>query len=174
MKTTNCRITINPTTGAIFTQQLMEDNKTPKLDKNGEPFGFIRIEQTKFDLSFAYQNGGIRNTSALKAIKLEAWEKAKQHYTPNMEVGGKILVTETIDPTIHKEGIGTGYQLKRAGKGTDGELGEILTINGTPIYRRTEHVENVELADTLIKHDNVLNIAKTAIDPKAKATLNAK
>lgn len=168
MTTKNCRVTVNPKTGQIFTQQLDENGK-PLLDKNGKTYGFIRIAQTKIDMSFAYQNGGIRDVSALKAISTEAWNKAKPFYTPDMEIGGKVRVLETLEAGL------PGYQIKRAGQGVDGQPGEPLTLAGSPIYRKTEHVEDVTLEDILVKHDNVITrIVQEPIvaNNAAKRTLN--
>lgn len=154
-------VTVNPQTNAIFTQQFNADN-TPKLDKNGKPFGYIRLSQPRFNLGAAYLNGGVSDVSTLRAMPVEVWNKVKGFYTPNMEINGNIRVMETIDENIHKNGVGTGYKIKRAGKD-----GEILTKGGLPIYAKTEYTLEENVLDVRVQHDNVI-----VAQPGAKKALN--
>jgi len=163
----NVILTANPTTGTVFTLAL-DAQGNPKKDKNGKPFGSIRLEQSVIDLTYAYNNGGVRKLSALKAMTAEAWDKVKNDLKPGMEFPGKIRVVETTDANLHKNGIGTGFQIKKAGSADDAE---VLTSNGLPIYRRTEYVADENVADILVKHENVLT-ANVTTAPQAQGTLN--
>ncbi len=131
--------------GKLFTQSLKED-QTPKLDKNGKPYGFIRVENpSKIDLSFAYNNGGIkRGTSALIPMTVEAWEKAKSNYKSGMEIDGQVIILESLEEQ-------PGFTAKLAGSGDDAIP---CTINGEQIYRLTKFTSDQKAVDTLIAHDN--------------------
>ena len=158
--------------GVIFTQSKNEDG-TPKLDKtNNKPFGYIRVENpSTVDLNYAFNTGGIkRGQSALVSMSLEAWEKVKNFYKEGMEVPGRVVITESLVQ-------GLGFKAKLAGKD-----GEACTLDGAPIYRRTEFVplgaKNEDgslksMEDILIAHNNVIK-GSSALVVNAQEALNAK
>ena len=164
----NVILTANPTTGAVFTLAL-DAQGNPKKDKNGKAFGSIRLEQSIIDLDFSYNNGGVKKLSALKAMTAEAWEKVKNDLKPGMEFPGKIRVVETTDANLHKAGVGTGFQIKKAGSADDAET---LVNNGLPIFRRTEYVSDENVADILVQHSNVIKATSVTTNPQAATTLN--
>jgi hypothetical protein len=147
--------------GAIFTQNKNEDG-SPRLDKNGKPFGYIRVENpSTIDLAYAYENGGVRKgQSALVSMTVDAWEKAKNFYKEGMEIKGNVRIVESLTG-------GPGFQAKLAGKD-----GVACTLQGQPIYRRTEFDATGLLEDTLIKHDNVIEGSSVAKVDESQA-LNA-
>ncbi len=151
--------------GAIFTQSFAKDGKTPKLDKNNKPFGFIRVENpSTIDLAFAYANGGVkRGNSALILMTVEAWEKAKSAYREGMELPGNVRVVESLIQAHN------GFQPKLAGEG-----GVPCTKGGKQIFRSTEYDATGLLEDVLIAHDNVIagSNASSAQPSKEKVALN--
>ncbi len=132
--------------GAIFTQSKNADG-TPKLDKQGKPFGYIRVENpAEIDLSFAHTTGGIkRGKSALISMQLEKWEAVKSYYKVGMEIPGNVRVVESLIKAHN------GFQPKLAGEG-----GTPCTLKGQQIYRSTEFDATGLKADELIAHDNVI------------------
>lgn len=145
----------------IFTKVKNEDG-SPRLDKNGKEFGYIRVENpSTIDLAYAYENGGVRKgQSALIAMTVDAWEKSKTFYKEGMEIPGNVRIVESLV----KE---PGFQTKLAGK-----EGVACTLQGQQIYRRTEFDATGKLEDTLLTHDNVIEGSSVAkVD--AKDALNA-
>lgn len=144
--------------GVIFTQSKNEDG-SPKLDKNGKPFGYIRVENpSKIDLAYAYQNGGIRRgQSALIAMSCEAWEKSKNFYKEGMEIPGRVRIVESLVKD-------KGMQAKLAGK-----EGTPCTLGGQQIYRKTEFDATGTLEDVLLQHDNVIAGSNATVVPATQA-----
>lgn len=132
--------------GQIFTQSKNADG-TPKKDKNGKEFGFIRVENpATIDLAYVHNNGGVkRGNSALVSMTLEAWDKAKAYYKEGMELPGNVRVVESLVKAHN------GFQPKLAGAN-----GTPCTLGGKPIYRSTEFDATGTLEDVIIKHDNVI------------------
>lgn len=132
--------------GAIFTKSLKADG-SPKLDKNGKEFGYIRVENpSTIDLQFAYANGGVkRGQSALIAMTVEAWDKVKSAYRVGMEIPGNVRIVESLTKEHN------GFQAKTAGN-----EGTPCTLGGQPIYRSTEFDATGVKEDSLIAHDNVI------------------
>lgn len=148
--------------GQIFTQSFNADG-SPKLDKNGNPHGTIRVEnEAIIDLSFAYGNAGVkRGQSALVAMTVDAWKKNGHFYKEGMEIKGNVVVTESLEQ-------GLGFKPKMAGSG---ENAQPCTLDGKQIYRKTEFDATGLVADTLIAHNNV--IVGTAVAQAAeKEALN--
>jgi len=141
------KVILTAVAGAIFTQSFEKDGKTPKLDKNKKPFGFIRVENpSTIDLQFAYENGGVkRGNSALIPMTVEAWEKVQSHYREGMELPGNVRVVESLTQEHN------GFQPKLAGEG-----GVPCTLGEKQIYRSTEFDATGKLEDVLIAHDNVI------------------
>jgi hypothetical protein len=151
------KVILTALAGQIFAQSKNADG-SPKLDKNGKPFGYVRVENpSDIDFSYAYNNGGVkRGQSALIAMTVEAWEKSKQFYKEGMEIKGNVVITESLTE-------GPGFKPKMAGSG---ENAQPCTLDGKQIYRKTEFDATCELADTLIAHNNV--IVGTSVVAKAQ------
>lgn len=166
------KVILTALAGTIFTQVKNEDG-SPKLDKNGKPFGYIRVENpSEIDLLFAYNNAGVkRGQSALVAMSVEAWEKNGKFYKEDMEIAGRVKIIESLEK-------GKGFQEKMAGKG-DNTIP--CTINGKQIYRITTFVpfgakdkqgNLISDEDILIAHDNGEAISALAKSSSVEA-LNA-
>ena len=111
-------------------------------------------------LNFSSSVINVKVLSALKSISLEAYEKAQKSLVEGMEIGGKIIITESLT-----EGI--GFKVKRAG---GDENSPICTFNGKPIYRKTEYSDVEGETHTLIAHTNGEEIkAHNAMKVSAKA-----
>lgn len=152
--------------GQIFTQSFNEDG-TPKLDKNGEPTGFIRVENpSEVDLSFAYNGGVRRGQSALIPMSVKGFEKVKNArgadgeflYRDGASVKGRVQVVESLTQEI-------GMQPKTTG----GENPQNLTLGGKQIYRKTVFDPTGLSEDVLIQHDNEIIVESKVLSD----TLNA-
>lgn len=143
--------------GQIFTQAKNADGSA-KLDKNGNPFGFIRVENPEtIDLTYAYGNAGVkRGNSALIAMSLEAWEKNGKFYKEGMEIKGNVVVLETTEFASAEEAKKQGYQPKMAGSG---ENAQPCLLDGKQIYRRTEFDGTCTKEDVLVRHNNKIEAA---------------
>lgn len=138
-------VTANPQTGKIFTQALDKDGQ-PKLDKNGQQYGYIRVESRERSLGYAYSRGGIKLRSALVSMTMEAWNKSKEDYTHGVEVPGKIVRQDAL--TAFYEG---QKPLQAPKKDANGKVieGEFVTITsgGAPVYRNEFYTEIEEIED---------------------------
>lgn len=153
------RVTANPTTGEIFTLQ-RDENGAPKLDKNKEEYGFIRLEQRSLSENeeAAYFNGGIEVRSALRAFSRSAWEKVKDSFFDGMEMKGKIVHEDSLEQKHN------GFKPRQAGQD-----GPMLTANkGKQIFRNTFFTTNEAAQDSIIKHENDLRRNKTELTPADK------
>lgn len=133
--TSTVKLTVNPANGQIFTAN-------ENLGKDGKIYGFLRFEQQTLDFRSSVAN--VKVISALKSISLEAYEKAKTFLIEGMEIGGKIIITESLTEDV-------GFKVKRAG---GDENSPICTFNGKPIYRKTEYSDVEGETHTLIAHTN--------------------
>jgi hypothetical protein len=133
--TSTVKLTVNPANGQIFTAN-------ENLGKDGKIYGFLRFEQQTLDFRSSVAN--VKVISALKSISLEAYEKAKTFLIEGMEIGGKIIITESLTEDI-------GFKVKRAG---GDENSPVCTFNGKPIYRKTEYSDVEGETHTLIAHTN--------------------
>ena len=148
--TSTVKIALNPKNGQIFTAN---DN----LGKDGKVYGFLRLEQQIVDFHSSVAN--VKVISALKSISLEAYEKAKTFLTEGMEIGGKIIITESLKEDV-------GFKIKYS----NGENTPICMFNGKPIYRKTEYSDAEDQTHTLISHTNGEEIkAYNAMKVSAKA-----
>lgn len=157
---TKVRITANPKTGEVFTLNA-------NLGKDGQQYGFIRLEQNIIDMKNPV--GNIKTVSTLKTFLAKAYDQAKSVLVAGTEMEGTIVRKETTDPEIHKNGEKSGYAVKRAGKG---ENAPICKVGNLPIYQSTEFSEDANAADTLIQHTNVDEIKAYQAALVAEGTIN--
>lgn len=148
--------------GQIFTPAVNADGSA-KLDKNQKPTGYIRVENPgTIDLEYAYNGGLRRGQSALIAMSVEGWEKAKHAYKEGMEIKGNVVITESLEK-------GPGFKPKMAGSG---ENAQPCLLDGKQIYRKTEFDATCKLEDTLIAHNNVIEGSNVAAKADANEALN--
>lgn len=153
----------NPNAGKIFTQSLKSDG-TPKLDKDGNPYGYIRIVEEKIDLKFSY-NGGVRTRSALKAMSLAGWEKAKHMYSENMLIDGQIVRKDSFEP-FYAGQKNMQVPLRDASGKLTKELRDV-TSGGKKVYRSEEYTDDQNAVDSVFVYDKV---EVTTASAKAKDT----
>jgi len=111
---------------------------------NNPEYGYIRIVQSKKvidDNNFVR----IKEVSALLQGTIEDL-KSLNHYAGEV-IDGNIYIVESIYPFNSKA---PQRDLKIAGK-----TGIVCKIGNDPIYRKTVYSTASNMADTLIKHDNV-------------------
>lgn len=158
---TQVKIAKSPKTGLIFNQAVNADGSA-KLDKNGKPYGSIRVVADEISLGFAY-NGGLKSKSAFINMTVEGWNKSKHMLLEGTIVPGAILTEESTEPFYDAE-----KEVKRAGVD-----GPVLTLDGQPIYKRSIYTEDkslIERGDILVQHNNDVKAAQTA---KQSVVLNA-
>lgn len=154
------KITANPKTGLVFTQSV-DANGAPKMDKNGEETGYIRVQSQKLDLAFAY-NGGIKTRSILIPMLKSAAEAGMQAglIVAGAELPGKIVRHDSITPFY------VGQKPMRApvrtadNKIVEGEFNAI-TSGGAPVYRNEFFTESMAKED--IKLESYDTIAKVGV-----------
>lgn len=132
------------------------------MDKNGKPFGYIRVENpAKVTLGYAYDGNNVKKgQSALVAMTVDAWDKNKQYYSEGMSIKGNVRIVESLEA-------GKGFKAKMAGN-KDNAIA--CTLGGRPIYRRTEFDPTGKLEDVLIEHDNAEAISALAKVAAVQAT----
>lgn len=155
--------------GQIFTQAFNANGKA-KLDKNGKPTGYIRVENPgTIDLEYAYNGGLRRGQSALIPMSVEGWERSKHAYKEGMEIKGNVVITESVDFANAEEARKEGFKPKMAGSG---ENAQPCLLDGKQIYRKTEFDATCKLEDTLIPHNNVIEGSNVAAKAGANEALN--
>lgn len=135
-------VTAHPETGKVFT--LAVDAKgQPKLDKNGEKHGFIRVESEEANLSFAY-NGKTKKRSCLIAMT-EAGYNAQAHLLTNgSQHAGVIKREDSLTPW---------YVGQKPLANADGV---VITSAGAPVYRKESFSSNVNDSDVkLASYDRI-------------------
>lgn len=156
----------NPNAGKVFTQSFEKDGVTPKKDKNGNPYGYIRVEQERIDLKFAY-DGGIRKRSSLKAMTVEGWNKAQHLLLPGTMIDGQIIRKDSLTPSYPGHKALQAPIRDASGKATGEFRG--ITSNGSPVYRTEEFTDDVNASDVLLTYDKVevnANVAAPKADKK--------
>ena len=130
------RITKNPTTGLVFT-------KNEGLGKDGKQYGYIRLAETKIDMSQGVAK--VKEISALKTFSEADYNKARHILVDGFEQPGRIRTIESLSQE-------KGMKAKVAY--TDGPA---CLLDGQQIYFKTEFVSATsELNDELIAHNNVI------------------
>lgn len=147
--------------GKVFTQNLNADG-SPKLDKNGKPFGYIRVENPAVaSLGFAYNGDNVkRGQSALISMTVEAYEKNKAFYAAGSQHEGRVRVIETTETGL------PGFKAKMAGSG---ENAQPCLLGGAQIYRKTEFDATGKLEDVLVAHDNVIEGSSVKVASKSES-----
>lgn len=145
----------NPNAGKVFTQSVNADGSA-KLDKNGKPFGFIRVEQKEVSLGFAYNRGAIKSRSALISMTTEAWAKSASAIKDGIKADGHIVRHDAL------EAFYPGQKPMQTAEG------KVITANGgAPVYRNelfTEDqlAEDVKLAGVYDIIEETVTAGKSA------------
>ena len=106
-------------------------------------FGYIRLEQKATVID---ANGWARPSNKSALIKGKVVDLAQMGLTKGMKLPGKLVVTESHEPTNEDN---LQQDMKIAG-----DSGVPCTLGGAPIYRTTSYTTDEAAVDTFIKHDN--------------------
>lgn len=154
------RITANPKTGQVFTQSVNADG-TPKTDKNGNQFGYIRIVDEKINLNFAY-NGALKSKSALKAMTLAGWEKSQHALKADTMIEGKIVSIDSFEPSFPGQRALQAPVRDENGNAVPDKFRDV-TSGGKKVYRSDFYTDNANIVDQLFTYDKVsATVAKPA------------
>lgn len=162
------KVTANPATKQVFTQAMEADGVTPKKDKNGNEYGFIRVEQRTARLGFAY-NKAVKVRSTLISMTKEAFLDAADIYTDGSKHDGQIVREDSTKPFYEGQ--------KPLQAPCKDEAGNIIpekfvtiTSGGQPVYRNEYFTENQNATDIkLEKYDDISSETKVTAEA-TKAT----
>lgn len=135
-------------------------NKNEGLGTDGKQYGFYRVEQSIVDQSSGVDS--VKLVSALRSIREDDFNKAKDFLVEGLELPGTIQTLESM--TQEK-----GFQAKTAGDG-----GPACTVKGAPIYMSRVYNANPLAADVLIAHDNTAEIKAWQASKVEAKGINAK
>ena len=135
------------------------------VSQNNPEYGYIRVQQVRTMID---DNGFLRRKPVSALIPGTLAELKESGFFAGQELDGKIVVEESLEPFNEKD---PKRDLKIAG-----DTGVVCTLGGLPIYRRTKMSFDGNVADKLIKHDNVeqLRNAYAAQSGKSSAIENAR
>ena len=125
---TKVKVTANPDTGNVVTESTNPE------------FAYIRVEQERTSLENGFLNKQTRSAiigGRTEELNELGWEAGKT-------LPGQIIVEEQLEPFYNNQD-----------PKINPETGEILKVDGQPIYRQSRYTENMKLSDDLIQHDTV-------------------
>jgi len=142
-----------------------EAGQVINVSENNPEFGYVRVQQTRtmFD-----DNGFLRARKVYALIPGKVEELEMANFRAGQELQGQIIVKEALTPFNEKD---PQRDLKIAG-----DTGIICSVEGQPIYRRTQYTAMSNAEDVLVQHDNVeelreayaaSNASKGAVKPNA-------
>lgn len=136
------------------------------INQSANPeYGYVRVMQTRtmFD-----ENGFLRARKVYALIPGRIEELEMAGFRAGQELPGQIIVRESLTPFNEDN---PERDLKVAGN-----TGIVCSVEGQPIYRKTQYTASSNAEDTLIQHDNVeelraayesANASKGAVRPNA-------
>jgi hypothetical protein len=121
-----------------------EQGQVINVSANNPEYGYIRVVQTRtmFD-----ESGFLRARKVYALIPGRVEELEMAGFRANQELNGQIIVKESLTPFNEND---PERDLKIAG-----DTGIVCSVEGQPIYRRTQFAASSNVEDTLIQHDNV-------------------
>jgi hypothetical protein len=121
-----------------------EQGQVINVSANNPEYGYIRVVQTRtmFD-----ESGFLRARKVYALIPGRVEELEMAGFRANQELNGQIIVKESLTPFNETD---PERDLKMAG-----DTGIVCSVEGQPIYRRTQYTASSNAEDTLIQHDNV-------------------
>jgi hypothetical protein len=132
--------------GQIFFPNLNED-KTPKLGKDGEQYGYVRLQQDELKIG----NGPV--TTNQVSILQQFSEKAANLLKEGMELPGNIVITDATKPFF------TGQDPLevpvRDENGKETEDTRVVTSGGKPVYRDYSWDATGTKVDFKLEYDKV-------------------
>jgi hypothetical protein len=139
-----------------------EEGQVINISKNNPEFGYIRVEQirTMFD-----ESGFLRARKLYALIPGRVEELKMANFFTGQELNGQIVVKESLTPFNQFE---PQRDLKIAGS-----TGIVCSVNGQPIYRRTQYTASSNAEDVLIQHDNVEELRNAYAAAKSNSGIKA-
>jgi len=121
-----------------------EQGQVINTSTNNPEYGYVRVVQTRtmFD-----ESGFLRARKVYALIPGRVEELEMAGFRANQELNGQIIVKESLTPFNEND---PERDLKIAG-----DTGIVCSVEGQPIYRRTQFTASSNAEDTLIQHDNV-------------------
>jgi hypothetical protein len=121
-----------------------EQGQVINVSANNPEYGYVRVVQTRtmFD-----ESGFLRARKVYALIPGRVEELEMAGFRANQELNGQIIVKESLTPFNEND---PERDLKIAG-----DTGIVCSVEGQPIYRRTQYTASSNAEDTLIQHDNV-------------------
>jgi len=127
------RVVGDSTTGAVI-----------NVSENNPEWGYIRVAQNRLVIG----DNGFMTPKTLNFLIKGTVENLKiAGFYAGQELPGNILIEESLEP-FNKKSPERDYKVA-------GDTGIVLTVNGSPIYRRTIYSASTNAEDVLLKHDNV-------------------
>lgn len=127
------RVVGDSTTGAVI-----------NVSENNPEWGYIRVAQNRLVIG----DNGFMTPKTLNFLIKGTVENLKMAgFYAGQELPGNILIEESLEP-FNKKSPERDYKVA-------GDTGIVLTVNGSPIYRRTIYSASTNAEDVLLKHDNV-------------------
>lgn len=127
------RVVGDSTTGAVI-----------NVSENNPEWGYVRVAQNRLVIG----DNGFMTPKTLNFLIKGTVENLKiAGFYAGQELPGNILIEESLEP-FNKKSPERDYKVA-------GDTGIVLTVNGSPIYRRTIYSASTNAEDVLLKHDNV-------------------
>ena len=136
---TSVIVTANPTTNQVITPS----------STNSE-YGYIRVEQT----TSAFVDGWVRQIKKSALVRGKVADLQMLGWKNGQNLPGKIQIVESTTPT-------NANDLTQDQK-VNPQSGEVLTVGGLPIYRKSVYTTDVNLEDVLVQHDGTMQVAQGA------------
>lgn len=133
-----------------------ENGNVINVSSNNPNFGWIIVRQD----NMAIVNGWLQNKSVSAIIMGSVDNLERANYAPGQVLEGKIVVKEQLEPFSSPD-----RDLKIAGA-----TGIVCSVEGKPIYRKTEYVTNMNITDVFVQHDNTEEIKSANSKPAFQVT----
>jgi len=132
------KVNANSETGEIWTLR----NITDKNTKEERTVGVIMLSQVSFNSSGI---GGLSKKTAFKTYEQDVMDLLGDMVDgQTFPIPGKLVIEETLKPYTRKDG--STQEPKRKGKN-----GDIITYQGSPVYRNTEFTTDMNAQDVLLR-----------------------
>lgn len=132
-----------------------EDGGVITLSKNNPEFGFIRVTQRRLVIN----KKGWVNMKELSALVQADVETLKSlDWVANQKLAGNIVIKESLEPFNNEY---ANKDLKVAG-----DTGIVCCLDGQPIYRKCFYDPTGNDPDSLVQHNNSVEIKSASLVTK--------
>jgi hypothetical protein len=126
--------------------------------ENSKGYGYIRLQQ---DRAFVNDKNWVSVTTVSTLLYGTIENLSKFGYTAGMELPGKIVIKESLEP-FNAENPEKDYKIA-------GKTGIICCLDAQPIYRKTFYSTSETENDVFIIHDNGAAIKAAAVNKVEEA-----